>query len=333
MLKVPAARNACLALGVSLMLAVPAAADDCRFSLVGGATATPDGIVLTSDGVDPSSGVRIVPEHRLRLAELTHLSTDYNLTDDGAGLGSPRFSLGLDEDRNGSIDGYVHVYLGTPPNFDDPGEDVWENTGDLTDGGDLRYDLTQFGGPFYATYAEAVDALGSAYVREILLVVDAGSAEDDQTVLFDNIQVNDCEATAEDLIDTDEDGIPDVDDQYPDSDSRDFLDFNGALAGGETNIPNDVFENGYTLQDRINAAAANPRNHGQFVSAIARLTNDAVRAGIMTKADANRLKQLAAKSDVGKGTTKPGGGGKDKDQDKGGKGNKGGNKGGKGKGK
>ena len=63
---------------------------------------------------------------------------------------------------------------------------------------DARYDSTQFGGPFYGTHSDAPDLVGENSVVGIQLVVDSGwgFADKEQTILADNVQVNNHMLTA-----------------------------------------------------------------------------------------------------------------------------------------
>jgi hypothetical protein len=86
----------------------------------------------------------------------------------------------------------VHIYVGTPPQFDDDPAG-WQNTGNLIGGTDLRWDLTHLGGPFYGSYADAVDMIGDAQILEIDLIVDSGwlfGPDGAQVIQFDNINLN-----------------------------------------------------------------------------------------------------------------------------------------------
>ena len=156
-----------------------------------------------SDGSFTFSGVAFrEPQGGLTFANVFHLSTDFNRTNDDCGGGSPRFQLNTDMNGNGVFDppadGNVFVYFGPLPNFTgcSPG---WQSTGNLIGIpiSDTRYDLTQVGGTFYDTYANALTLLGSKTVPGIQLVVDSGwngpatGNDSEQTILVDNVRVND----------------------------------------------------------------------------------------------------------------------------------------------
>lgn len=293
------------------LLVSGAAWADCDFSLEAGAAMVQGSLTLysaagstgseeTGTGIGYGALVLDLPAGTT-LSEFTEISTDYNTGDDAAGGGSPRFSLGVDEDNDGDIDGYVHIYIGTPPNFTDATNGAWANTGNFIGDTATRYDLTQFGGPFYGTYADAVALLGGSNVEEVLLVVDGGWSQPDleQTIAFDNIRI----ISADDacvFADTDDDNVPDYEDECVPSDMRPLVDVNGAAPGTTTIVNSDLDGDGCTIQDEVNKIAMNARNHGQYVSAIAHLANELLAAGVITQAQAVEMKTAAAKSDIGK---------------------------------
>jgi hypothetical protein len=145
-------------------------------------------VVELSSIDDSFSGVSFSPRKNTTFADLRELSASYNVVEGRFGGGSPRFQVALDNDGDGDSDGNVFVYLGTPPNFDDE-PSGWESTGNLLLSEDLRFDLTQFGGPFYGSYEDALELVGDAEVVSVNLVVDAGWLTD-QVILFDDIRVD-----------------------------------------------------------------------------------------------------------------------------------------------
>jgi hypothetical protein len=122
-------------------------------------------------------------------ADLTDLSTDYNVTDDSCMGGSPRFQIRVD---TGSGLKNIFAYLGPEPNYTGCPLNVWTDSGDVLTSG-RAIDTSQVGGTFYDTYENAVADYGSYPVVSVSLVVDAGWAASDgeQTVRFDNVEVND----------------------------------------------------------------------------------------------------------------------------------------------
>jgi hypothetical protein len=147
-------------------------------------------IELSSIGAS-FSGIAFEPRKDTTFADLRQLSASYLIEEGAFGGGSPRFQIALDTDGDGDFNGNVFLYLGTPPNFADDTED-WQSTGNLLASEDLRFDLTQFGGPFYGGYEDALALVGDAEVLEISLVVDAGwkFPETGQVILVDNVRVD-----------------------------------------------------------------------------------------------------------------------------------------------
>jgi hypothetical protein len=151
-------------------------------TLFGGATANSDGsVTLVSNSTDPFSGIRFDVPSGTQFNELTNLST--TIVSAECGGGSPRFTIDFVGTSNN-----VHVYLGTYPAFDTCAAGP---TGDLLESGDARFDLTQFGGPFYGTYAQALSLVGGLTVDEVRFVVDSGwmFSGDGQTVVVRNTTV------------------------------------------------------------------------------------------------------------------------------------------------
>jgi hypothetical protein len=137
-------------------------------------------VVLISDNAatEPYAGIAYFPPtgKKATLTEdITELSVTYKILEGGFGAGSLRFSVGVDEDQDGTADGYIFVYAGTAPNFDDePGD--WVQSGNLLATDDLRVDTSQIGGTFYDTWEHALELTEGAAVTEVLIVVDAGYA-------------------------------------------------------------------------------------------------------------------------------------------------------------
>jgi hypothetical protein len=151
-------------------------------TLFGGATTNPDGsVTLVSNNTHPFSGIEFDVPAGTQFSELTNLST--TIVSAECGGGSPRFTIDFAGTTNN-----VHVYLGDYPNFTTCAAG---STGDLLESGDARFDLTQFGGPFYGTYAQAVALVGNLTVDEVRLVVDSGwmFSGDGQTVVVKNTSV------------------------------------------------------------------------------------------------------------------------------------------------
>lgn len=123
---------------------------------------------------------------------LTTLSAEFNVTDDSCLGGSPRFELDFAGTTN-TVFVYLGTYNSTTGQFDCTAN-TWISSGNLigAPATDLRYDLTQFGGPFYGTYAQAQALVGGLTIEAIRFVVDGGWAAPDkeQTVLLRKVTIN-----------------------------------------------------------------------------------------------------------------------------------------------
>lgn len=78
------------------------------------------------------------------------ISLDYYFEGRSCAGGSPRIQLAVDTDGDEVSNGNAFGYIGASPNFNTCPTGSWRHE-DLTDG-QLRWDLTQFGGPFYNTW-------------------------------------------------------------------------------------------------------------------------------------------------------------------------------------
>jgi len=145
---------------------------------------------LRSDANPGYGGVAWIPTDTTTFADLTALSSEFRVVEGDCGGGAPRFSVGIDTNGDGSRDGSVFVYFGPYPNFTGCGTD-WQSTGELIGSTELRFDTSQVGGTFYDDYAGALALVGSDTVTSIALVVDAGWMFGTQTVLVDDVTVND----------------------------------------------------------------------------------------------------------------------------------------------
>ena len=103
--------------------------------------------------------------------------------------------------------------------------------------------------------------------------------------------------------DSDGDGVANIEDHCPISDIRAVVD----VGMGLTTIVNSVDDHGCTIQDLVNKLQAAARNHGKYVSGIAKLANDLRKAGTITSAQSQEMKTGAAHSTIGKPSTQPGG--------------------------
>jgi hypothetical protein len=182
----------------TLSMAAPALAAD-GSTTFGGATVDNGVATLVANTgntstTDDSSGVTVPVPTGLTFGQITQLSTDFNVTDDDCGAGSPRFQVKVGGKN-------VFVYLGPAGTFTGCAKDTWLSTGNLVGTADAcRVDTSQFaGGTQCSTWAAAVTLLGSQAVEGVSLVVDAswtGSTnpaftDKEQTVLVRNVTLND----------------------------------------------------------------------------------------------------------------------------------------------
>lgn len=187
------------------------------YSLFGDATIVPGGNPLNaaqirSDAtIAPSfGGVSVVPDAPIAWADLATLSTDYNVTDDNCGGGSPRVSIRVDTDNDGISNGNVHVAIGPSPAFTGCAAG-WQTTGNLIGNEDAgRYDYSQFGGSPFTTYSAAPASVTAGQVIGVVVVVDgswsaaATGGDGEQTVLVDNINLNGDVTTFDDPVSKDD---------------------------------------------------------------------------------------------------------------------------------
>jgi hypothetical protein len=131
----------------------------------------------------------------LTFAQLTELATDFNVTNDQCGGGSPRFQINV---QTASGTENIFVYLGPSPTFTGCAPATWQSSGNLIGNNDAcRWDTSQLAaGTQCSTYTAALASFGTLPITGIQLVVDAGwsavaSVNDgEQTVLVDNVRIN-----------------------------------------------------------------------------------------------------------------------------------------------
>jgi len=156
-------------------------------TIVTGGYSSPFAVETKSDtALTPAwGGIDFVVPAGTTFADLTNLSTYYKITAGDCGGGAPRFAIALSTGK------YISVYLGPGPNFTGCTLNTWVSSGEFINSSEKVYDLTQSGGPFYGTYAEALALVGTTEVTGISLVTDGGwMASGSQTILFDNVQIN-----------------------------------------------------------------------------------------------------------------------------------------------
>jgi hypothetical protein len=146
-----------------------------------------------ASAADDFSGLAYTQTSQLLFNSVTQLSTDYYVQSGDCGGGSPRVSIRLDTDNNGTGDKSVFVYIGDAPNFNcPPAFQRWQSTGNLAASADLRVDTSQLpGGTFYDTMTHAKTLAGTKPVTSVSIVVDAGWAFGGlQDVWVDDFSVN-----------------------------------------------------------------------------------------------------------------------------------------------
>jgi hypothetical protein len=93
--------------------------------------------------------------------------------------------------------------------------------------------------------------------------------------------------------DDDNDGVADGSDVLPNSDIRPTVTIGSCNSGAANGA---AFPNGETVQDRVNALMATNPNHGQLVSGVNQILQDAEAAGLITKAGRKAIHDCAAKN-------------------------------------
>lgn len=94
--------------------------------------------------------------------------------------------------------------------------------------------------------------------------------------------------------DTDGDGIPDDQDACPASDTTPTIIIDGCDSGVTNLFP----EEGCTISDEIAECAEGAKNHGKFVSCVAKLTNDLKKDGIITGQQKGAIQSCAAQAAI-----------------------------------
>ena len=184
---------------LALAVSAPALAGN-HATVFGGATVENGAATLVANTgntstADDFSGVNIPVPTALTFGQITQLSTEFNVTDDDCGAGSPRFQIKVGGKN-------VFVYLGPSPSFTGCTKDTWLSSGNLVGTSDSgRVDTSQFpGGSVNSTWAQAVTLLGTQAVEGVSLVVDSSwnsptqtntaFTDKEQTVLVRNVKLN-----------------------------------------------------------------------------------------------------------------------------------------------
>lgn len=94
--------------------------------------------------------------------------------------------------------------------------------------------------------------------------------------------------------DVDDDGVADDEDECPDSELSEVL----VLAECDTGVINHLFASGCTFFDRIFICGEEARNHGEFVSCVAHLTNEWRSLGLITGHEKGEVQRCAAQAPI-----------------------------------
>ena len=155
---------------------------------------------IGSDNVTENdySFASFTPTSTLLFSQITNLSAVYVFTEGDCHGGSLRWQVRT------SATQAIYIYYGTDPNFGNGG--IGGCTGGSVGGADqtglnlltqagLRFDLTQYGGPFYGNYADALAYTGNGTmpVLRASLVLDSGwqyAPLGDQRLILTNATVN-----------------------------------------------------------------------------------------------------------------------------------------------
>jgi len=102
------------------------------------------------------------------------------------------------------------------------------------------------------------------------------------------------------VADSDGDGIPDDEDQCPDSDLSPTVVIDSCDSGVDNMLfmGNKDFGNGCTIADLILEIAESAENHGGFVSGVAELTNDLQKDGIITGKERSAIQRCVAQANI-----------------------------------
>jgi len=106
-----------------------------------------------------------------------------------------------------------------------------------------------------------------------------------------------CPALANDeQVDVDEDGLGDDCDACPESDTEPTV----VIDGCDSGVANTQFTDGCTISDQIGVCEEGAKNHGKFVSCVAKKTNALKKAKVISGNQKGQIQSCAAQSDIGK---------------------------------
>jgi hypothetical protein len=102
------------------------------------------------------------------------------------------------------------------------------------------------------------------------------------------------QAMAQIVVDTDGDGVPDEIDQCPASNLSSTV----VIDGCDSGVSNTLFQTGCTISDVIAQCAVDAKNHGKYVSCVARQTNSLKRSKAITGKQKGAIQSCAAQADI-----------------------------------
>ena len=137
--------------------------------------------------------------------------------------------------------------------------------------------------PYEATQAISTNLA----IGEYLLILRGELDGDKQTIVSHRLMV-----MAQP--DQDGDGIPDAEDTCILSDTSPLL----VIDGCHTGVTNHLLASGCTLSDEIAQCAEGVKNHGKFVSCVAKLTQTWKQEKIITSKEKGQIQRCAAKADI-----------------------------------
>jgi len=94
--------------------------------------------------------------------------------------------------------------------------------------------------------------------------------------------------------DSDDDGIPNINDKCPKS----ILDANIVINGNDSGVKNQIFYSGCSMSDSIKLCADGAKNHGKFVSCVSKLLDDWKKGGWISGKEKGAIQSTAAKSNI-----------------------------------
>ena len=168
-----------------------------KFSLATG----PGPVIFQSIGSDTDTSndfsyLNFVPSTALHFSDITMLNASYSFTVGDCHGGSLRWSVSTSATQS------VFIYYGVPPSFGNSGVGGCTPTsvgGSYQTGFNIlsltgaRFDLSQYGGPFYGTYSDAIATIGSLPITSATLVLESGwqnAPFGDQRLTLTNAEIN-----------------------------------------------------------------------------------------------------------------------------------------------